>query len=83
MATIQVEVPDETFVSVRRSPEEVATEMKVAIAVRWYERGLISQGTAATIAGMSRAEFINVLGTYGVSACQETVEEIREVLQRG
>ena len=33
MATIQVEVPDETFVSVRRSPEEVATEMKVSIAV--------------------------------------------------
>jgi predicted HTH domain antitoxin len=83
MATIQVEVPDETFVSVRRSPEEVATEMKVSIAVHWYELGVISQGTAAAIAGMSRAAFIDALGTYGVSACEETVEDIREVLQRG
>ena len=83
MATIQVEVPDETFVSVRRSPEEVATEMKLSIAVHWYERGVISQGTAAAIAGMSRAEFIDTLGAYGVSACEETVEEIREVLHRG
>lgn len=82
MATIHIEIPDETFVSARRSPEEVATEMRVAIAVRWYEQGVISQGAAAMLAGMSRSEFIDALGTYGVSACQETVEDIREVLQR-
>ncbi len=82
MATLEVEVPDETFVSVHRSPEEVATEMKVSIAVHWYEWGVVSQGMAAAIAGMSRSEFVDALGAYGVSACQETVEEIRDVLQR-
>jgi predicted HTH domain antitoxin len=44
--------------------------------VKWYELGRISQGRAAEIAGLSRAEFIDALGGYGVSPFQETLEEV-------
>jgi len=48
----------------------------LAAAVKWYERGTISQGRAAEIAGLSRAEFIDALGRFGVSPFQTSVEEL-------
>lgn len=83
MSTISVMIPDDTFAIVRRAPEEIAREMRIAVAVRWYDLGLVSQGKGAEIAGLSRVEFIDALSAYGVSAVQETAEEIREALRRG
>lgn len=83
MSTIRVSIPDDTFAVVRRAPEEVAREMRVAVAIRWYDLGLVSQGKAAEIAGLSRADFIDALSEFGVSACQETVEEVQESIRRG
>ena len=83
MTTIHVQVPDDTFVTARTSPAEVAREMRIALAVRWYERGIVSQGKAAEIAGMSRSEFIDTVGSFGASVSQETIDDIRQVLGRG
>jgi copper homeostasis protein CutC len=41
----------------------------------------VSQGRAAEIAGVSRAELIDALGKYGVSPFQETADEIVESAQ--
>lgn len=83
MTTIHVQIPDDTFVTARKSPDEVAREMRIALAVRWYALGVVSQGRAAEMAGMSRSAFIDTLGEFGVPACQETIDDIREVLARG
>ena len=52
--------------------------MRIAAAVKWYEMGTISQGKAAEIAGVDRAEFLNVLSRYRVSPFQYTPEELAE-----
>jgi predicted HTH domain antitoxin len=52
--------------------------LRIAAAVKWYELQKISQGRAAEIAGLSRAEFVDALGRYGVSPFQQTAEEIIE-----
>jgi hypothetical protein len=83
MTTIHVQVPDDTFVTARRSPDEVAREMRIALAVRWYELGIVSQGKAAEIAGMSRSEFIDTLGAFDTSVSQETIDDVRVALGRG
>ena len=83
MAPVTVMIPDDTFATVRRAPDEVARETRVAIAVRWYEQRLVSQGKAAEIAGLSRAEFIDALSDFGVSASQESIEALQEVMNRG
>lgn len=83
MSTISVPIPDDTFAVVRRAPEEIAREMRIAVAVRWYDLGLVSQGKGAEIAGLSRAEFIDALSEFGVSASQESVEDLREAIRRG
>ena len=43
MATVTIEVPDDAFAALRRSPKEFAQEMRVADAIHSYRRELISQ----------------------------------------
>ena len=52
----------------------------MAAAVKWYEVGELSQGKAAEIAGLSRAEFIDALSRFKVSPFQYTAEELEEEL---
>jgi predicted HTH domain antitoxin len=83
MTTVTVRVPDELFTAVRRTPDAVADEMRLALAIRWYAQGLISQGAGASLAGLSRTAFLDALSAAGVSPFQETLEEIREAARRG
>ncbi|MFV2057893.1 MAG: UPF0175 family protein [Thiohalomonadales bacterium] len=52
--------------------------MRVAAAVQWYAQGVISQGKAAEFAGVTRSEFLEELRVRKVSACQVTIEELRD-----
>ncbi len=78
--TVCMEVDDEVFLGMNKSPEELAREMRLAAAVKWYEMGLISQEKAAQLSGMSRAAFIDALSGFGVSPFQETGDEILDAL---
>lgn len=78
MATISFEFDPAVFGALRLSPDEFAREMRIAAAVQWYAQGLVSQGKAAEIAGLSRAEFLEELYRRKVPACQVTLEELRE-----
>jgi predicted HTH domain antitoxin len=68
MATVSVQVPDEAFAAMRRSPTEFAEELRLAAAVHWYSRGLVSQERAAQIAGLDRTDFVLALAREGVDA---------------
>jgi predicted HTH domain antitoxin len=83
MARVQVELDEDVFSTLRRSPEEVAQEMRLAAAILWYAQGRVSQSRAAELARVSRAEFLDALSASGVSAAQETLEDLAEVLARG
>lgn len=52
--------------------------MRIAAAVKWYKMGQISQGKAAEIAGITRAELINALFRYQVDFMQYTAEKLTE-----
>lgn len=80
MTPITVNLPDTAFSALRKTPDEFAQEMRIAAAVKWYEIEQISQGKAAEIAGLSRAEFIQALSRYRVSVFQYTESDlIREL----
>ncbi len=82
MATISYEVPQSAFAALRMSPAELAREMRIAACVQWYAQGTISQERAAEIAGLSRAEFLEQLFRRKVPACQVTLEELIEEIER-
>jgi len=67
---VTVQVPESSFSALRTTPEKFAREMKLAAAVKWYELGRISQSKGAEMCGVSRSEFLRILGDYRVSVIQ-------------
>ncbi len=80
MPTIEVMLPEDVYLALGRSPGEVARDVRVAAAVEWYAEGLVSQGKAAKLAGLSRPEFLDELAKRKVPVIQMTVEELRAEL---
>jgi hypothetical protein len=81
--TITIEVPDDFVSPYSDSLEESAHDLKLAAAILWYDRDLISQSRGAEIAGLSRAKFIAALGDVRVDAIQITEAELRQEVARG
>ncbi|TVQ03166.1 MAG: hypothetical protein EA359_10295 [Balneolaceae bacterium] len=46
------------------------------LAAQLFEKGIFSAGQAADMAGISKREFIENVGKYGVSVFGETLEDI-------
>jgi len=81
MQQVIMQLPESAFSALQKDPSELADEMRLAAAVKWYELGKVSQERAAEIAGLSRAAFIMALGRYCVSPFQYTAEELHEELR--
>jgi predicted HTH domain antitoxin len=82
MTTVSFDLPSEVFSALRRSPEEFATEMRLAAAIYWYSRGEISQGKAAEVAGIPRVAFIDELAKRKVSAFVVDPVDLKKELER-
>jgi predicted HTH domain antitoxin len=83
MATLTIDLPDDVFSALRRSPDEFTRELRLAAAMHWYARGLISQEKAAQIAGLDRVDFLMALAREKVPAFHVDIDELRRELDRG
>jgi len=61
-------------------PEEVELDkVKMIIAASLFEQGVLSSGQAAELVGITRRQFLEEIGKYGVSIFGETAEDIEKV----
>jgi predicted HTH domain antitoxin len=81
MKSVTVERPDDTFAAARRSPVEVGSHMRLALAAIWYDQGVVSQGMAARVADLSRGKFMKALSRLSISPFQGNLEEVRDALR--
>ena len=57
-------------------------ELKMILAAKLFDMGELSSGQAAKMVGISRREFLESVGKYGVSIFQYDADELEEDLAR-
>lgn len=78
MSAVNLDIPEETLISLKTDAESFARDLKMLGAVKLFELGKLSSGRAAQLAGITRVEFLLALRRYQVSPFQMTAEELRE-----
>lgn len=71
MKTLTLQIPD--------SVDE--KDVKMQIAAILFEKGMISSGQAAKLVGISKREFLETVGKYGVSIFGETSEDLEKIVR--
>lgn len=81
MDTFHVVYPAEIQALSGQPAERLGQLAREALLVRLYDLGELSSGQAAGLLGVSRREFLDLLGTYHVSMFDEDLD-IAEELRR-
>lgn len=76
MKTVPVELPDDLCATLRRSPSEIQKDLRLAVAIDWYRRGLLSQERAAEVAGLARAPFLDELAARRIDVFHVDPDEL-------
>jgi len=82
MPLLQIEIPEETLISLKQDPESFSRDLRLLAAVKLVELGRLSSGRAAQMAGMSRVEFLVCLCRYRVPFGPTTPEELAADIAR-
>jgi len=69
--TIKIEYPEYLANTLRLSKRDFESEMKITSMVKLYELGKVSSGIAARVLGLSRLDFLEILGKYKVPVLTE------------
>ena len=67
---MQIEVPEEALRELRMTLDELDQEVRLMLAARLCERGLVSTGKAAELAGVPRTLLLAGLCSFGVSIAE-------------
>ncbi len=55
-------------------------DLKMQLAAHLYDKGIIPSGKAADLVGISKREFIETIGQYGVSIFGESIDDLEQII---
>lgn len=81
-ANVNVQLPEEILLVLRKDKDELAIEMKRALAVKYFSEKRLSIGQCAELAEMNEEEFIKHLGVQKISIFsfdseEELIEDVK------
>jgi predicted HTH domain antitoxin len=76
MASVSFEVPEYLVQAVGAEPETLSDAVRLAAAMHWYGRDLISMGTAAALADLTVGEFMHALKEAGQDTYTVDLEDL-------
>ena len=77
MHTLHIPYPESLPALANQSKEEFEQDARLALAYKLYEMGRLTSGQAASLADVSRAEFLLQSARFGVPSVIWDAEEIR------
>jgi predicted HTH domain antitoxin len=80
---VTVEVSEDAVRKFGGDDARFGREMYETAVVKWFDEGLLSQGQASELLGITRGEFFDLLFEHKVSPIQITPEELEEECRRG
>jgi len=75
-------ITEDFLLSIKKTPEELVSEIVLMAAIKMFELGKLSSGKASELAGISRREFLEKCSMYGVSVFNYSDDEIAEELSK-
>jgi predicted HTH domain antitoxin len=75
---ITIDIPEKVLLAEKSDEVAFGHEMRLLAAIKLYELGRLSSGRAADLAGMSRVEFLLILGRYRVFPLLDELEELEQ-----
>ncbi len=73
---IKIDIPEKVLLAEKTDVESFGKEIKLLAAVKLFELGRLSSGSAAELAGMSRVEFLLTLPRYKVFPLLSELEDL-------
>jgi len=80
MKQFSIDIEEELAQAIKLPPSEAPTRLRRELALRLYEKGLLSFGKARELAGMPRWAFHDLLGEEGITRRYD-VEELEHDLK--
>lgn len=80
---ISISIPPGVLALTGKTAAEFAQDARFVLAAKMFELGRLSSGQAAALCGMNRADFLQSLGSVGVSMIQTDLDDLRAELSRG
>lgn len=80
MTNLAIELPDEVFSTLKRTPKEFVGDMRLVSAIHWYAKGEISQEKAALIAGLDRVDFLDALAQEKIEVFSVDFDQLEREL---
>lgn len=74
--TLTLDMPLGALSALRMDTAEFTRDLRLAAAIKWYERGLVSQEKAAEIAGLCRQDFLLALTSFAVTPFQYDADTV-------
>lgn len=74
--TISLDIPSDILLALNESEDKLKNEIKILLAIRFFQQEKLTIGKAAQLCGLSRLEFESLLSENEISISNLTIDDI-------